>query len=74
MEITINLYASFRYGRFKTQQRFYHGNTVIREIVTELGIPHQDLGAVLHNGVHVSVDTVLERDATISLLPRIGGG
>lgn len=74
MEITINLYASFRYGRFKSQRRSYPGATQIREIVTELGIPSQDLGIVLHNGLHASVDAVLIEDATVSLLPRIGGG
>ena len=74
VQVMVKLFASFRRERFRTELRSYPAATAIREIVHELGIPAQDLGIVLLNGVHACVDTWVEQGDHLSLLPRIGGG
>ena len=74
MHITIMLFASFRYGRFKSEVRSYTVPITIRDIAADLGIPVQDLGIILRNGIHASPDDAVEDGDTISLMPQIGGG
>lgn len=74
MEITIRLYASLRYGRQGTQQRSYQAPQRVAAIAADLGIAPQDIGIVLVDGVHAPADLMLTENATVSLMPRIGGG
>ena len=74
MHIVIKLFASFRYGRFKSEARSYAAPLAIRDIAADLGIPVQDLGIVLRNDIHASPDDAVEDGDTISLMPQIGGG
>ena len=74
MEIEIKLLASLRVGRFKNQAREFPPATGIREVVVGLGILEKDIGIVLVNGQHASLDEALKDGDALSLLPLVGGG
>jgi sulfur-carrier protein len=74
MQITVELHASFRIGRFKSQAISVAASAAIREIVLDLGIPEEDVGIVLLNGRHASLGQSPQEGDVVSLLPRIGGG
>ncbi len=49
--------------------------TEVRKIVKDLGIPESEIAIILINGVHKSLDTVLDQEgAVISLFSPVGGG
>jgi len=74
MQITVELHASFRIGRFKSQAISVPANTAIRQVVLDLGIQEKDVGIVLLNGRHASLGQSPQEGDVVSLLPRIGGG
>lgn len=74
MQITVRLVASFRYNRFNTEARQCPDGTTARQIAEELGLPLAQVGIVLVNGLHATLDTVLQDGDAITLMPRIGGG
>ena len=74
MQVTVKLFASFRIKWFKeTIKECPHGTEVI-EIVKEIGIPVNELGIVLINGRHASLNDKLQDGDIVSLMPLIGGG
>ena len=74
MKIEIKLLASIGVGRFKTEVREYPPATGISQVVRELGIPEKNIGVVLLNGQHASLEDSLKDGDTLSLLPLVGGG
>ena len=74
MQITVELHASFRIGRFKSRAIAIAASAPIRQIAVELGIPEKDVGIVLLNGRHATLDQSPQEGDVLSLLPRIGGG
>ena len=74
MQITVELHASFRVGRFKSRALEVPENAAIRRIALDLGIPEKDIGIVLVNGRHASPGESPKEGDVVSLLPRIGGG
>jgi molybdopterin synthase sulfur carrier subunit len=74
MKITVKLFATFRVGRFKAEDRDYPGGTDCRRIVAEVGLEEEELGIVLVNGRHASLDLPLKEGDTLSLFPLVGGG
>ncbi len=55
MQITVNLFATFREGRFDTASQGYPEGTAVRGVVAELRIPERELGIVLVNGRHAEM-------------------
>ncbi|UFS72612.1 MoaD/ThiS family protein [Geomonas sp. RF6] len=74
MKITVKLFASFRDNRFKVEEREYPEGTVPRTIMEELGITEEEMGIVLINGRHVSLDDPLQEGHTLAMFPLVGGG
>mgnify|MGYP000039618488 CR=1 FL=1 len=74
MKITVKLFASFRVGRFKVEERNYPPGTRIRRIVEELGLSEKELGVVMVNGRHAPLDYALEEGDALALFPLVGGG
>jgi molybdopterin converting factor small subunit len=74
MNVTVKLFATFRVGRFKIDQRDYPPGTSCREIIADVGLTEQELGIVLINGRHAALNTRLEEGDTLSLFPLVGGG
>jgi molybdopterin synthase sulfur carrier subunit len=74
MQITVELHASFRIGRFKSQAISVPASATIGQIVLELGFLEKEIGIVLLNGRHASLGQLPQEGDVLSLLPRIGGG
>jgi molybdopterin converting factor small subunit len=74
MHVTVKLFATFRVGRFKIEQRDYPSGTSCREVIGEVGLSEQEIGIILVNGRHAALDARLEEGDTLSLFPLVGGG
>ena len=74
MQVTVKLFASFRIKWFKEATREYPQCVEVLDIVNEIGIPVNDLGIVLINGNHASINDKLQDGDIVSLMPLIGGG
>jgi len=74
MKITVKLFANFRDNRFKAEEREYPEGTVPRTIMEELGIEEEEMGVVMVNGRHASLDVALTEGSTLSMFPLVGGG
>jgi len=74
MLVTVKLFATFRVGRFKIEQRNYPDGITCREIIADVGLNEQEIGIVLVNGRHADLDANLAEGDTLSLFPLLGGG
>ena len=74
MNVTVKLFATFRTGRFAAENREYQSGTTVLDIVKELDINADDIGATLINGRHVEEDSQLNEGDTLSIFPLVGGG
>lgn len=74
MKITIQLYATFRNGRFKEDLRDYTEGITSREVVADVGLNEGDLGMVLVNGRHAALEQALSHGDKLALFPLLGGG
>jgi len=74
MQITVKLFANFRNNRFKYKLRAIAPDTTVRVIIADLGLVEDELGVVLINGRHASLDQAFAEGDTLSLFPLVGGG
>ena len=74
MHITVKLFATFRNGRFKEAGQERPDGTDCRKIVMDLGLTEEEIGIILVNGRHASLDHLLQDGDTLSLFPLVGGG
>jgi sulfur-carrier protein len=74
MTITVKLFATFRNGRFKIEQQLREAGTTCRQVVLELGLTEEEVGIILVNGRHFTLDYLLKEGDTLSLFPLVGGG
>jgi molybdopterin converting factor small subunit len=74
MKITIKLFATFRDGRFKEEQREIPEGITLRQVVADVGIVEREIGMTLINGCHAPLDKVLSDGDNIFLFPMLTGG
>lgn len=74
MNVTVKLFATFRVGRFKVEERGYPPGTTCRAIIADVGLSEEEIGIVLLNGRHAALDARLAEGDTLSLFPLVGGG
>ena len=74
MQVTVKLFANFRNNRFNKEIRTIAPDITVGAIVTELAIAREEVGVILINGRHGSLDQTLVEGDTLSLFPLIGGG
>ena len=74
MKIMISLYATFRDGRFKQQERDYPDGITFGQVVDDVGVNDEEIGMGLINGRHALLDCVLNDGDILSLFPMLGGG
>ena len=74
MQITVKLFATFRVGRFAAQVMEYPAGTAIREVIRTLHIPEDQLGIIMVNYRHASLEQQLEEGDNLALFPLLGGG
>ncbi|MBT1070240.1 MoaD/ThiS family protein [Pelotalea chapellei] len=74
MQITLKLFATFRTARFKIAPQEVPAGTKCLAIVINLGLTEDEVGVVLVNGRHATLDHILHDNDTLSLFPLVGGG
>jgi len=74
MNLTIQLFATFRNGRFKETRKDFTDNITLGQVVAELGIAEGEVGMVLVNGRHASMGQELCDGQLVALFPLLGGG
>jgi len=74
MNITVKLFASFRTGRFGEKNFDYPEACRVSRVLHELDIAASEVGVLLVNGRHVTVDSNLSPGDTLAIFPLIGGG
>ena len=74
MKITVKLFASFRTGRFKQEQRDYPDGATCGQIAADVGVREEELGIVLVNGRRTPLEKALHDGDSLSLFPLLGGG
>jgi molybdopterin synthase sulfur carrier subunit len=74
MQITVKLFATFRQGRFAIEAREYPPGTSVGQIVDEIDLPREQLGIILVNSRHVTLEHELAEGDTLALFPLVGGG
>ena len=72
--MTVKLFATFREGRFKVEERECPAGAACRRIVSDICLREDELGIVLVNSRHAHLDQELKEGDTISLFPLVGGG
>ena len=74
MQVAVKLFAHFRNNRFKKEVRTIAPGVTVGAIDTELSIAEEEVGVVLINGRHGSLDQALAEGDILSLFPLVGGG
>lgn len=74
MKVTIKLFATLRNGRGKVLEKNYPQETLIKDIVKDLGIDEKDVAILLKNGISATMDNEPLDGDTLSIFPPIGGG
>jgi len=74
MNVLVKLFATFRNDRFKEKRCEYEAGTMVSQVIEELNLPEDQIGAVLVNARHVEDDQELKDGDTLSISPLVGGG
>ncbi len=74
MKVCVKLFATFRNDRFKEKVCEYQEGTMVSDVIKELDLPEDQLGAVLINARHVEADQELKEGDSLSIFPLVGGG
>lgn len=74
MLITIKLFATFREGRFKIEEREVPKGTTIADVLRSLDIDEKEIGTLFVRGRHADTDRALSEGETLAIFPLVGGG
>lgn len=74
MIVTVKLFATYRIGRFKIEERDYPAGTTCAGIAADVGLDPAGIGIILVNGRHAEVDHPLQEGDILALFPLVGGG
>lgn len=75
INITVKLFAQYRDGRFKVEQRVYKEGITAGDIIDELELTKElPLGVLMVNSRHEKEDYRLKEGDILALFPKVGGG
>ncbi|MDR3584143.1 MAG: MoaD/ThiS family protein [Desulfosporosinus sp.] len=74
MRVTIKLFATFRDGRFKVEERDFPEGSCVLDVIQPLGIKPEEIAICLLNGKDANEHKVLKEGDTLALFPPVGGG
>jgi len=74
VRVTIKLFATFRDGRFKVEERELSEGTCVLDVIQPLNITPEEIAICLRNGKDANEHTVLNDGDTLALFPPVGGG
>lgn len=74
MRVTVKLFATFRDGRFKVEEKVLPEDSKVLSVLEPLNIHPEEVAICLVNGRNVNEQHVLNDGDTIALFPPVGGG
>ena len=74
MQIEVRLFAGLRADRFKTRAMEVRDGSRLRDVLSRLDIPEEDVSLPLVNGRYSAMDRALKSGDVLSLFPAVGGG
>lgn len=74
MTVTVKLFAYFRDNRFAKEERIIPEKCQVGEIVDSLGIDREEIGVLMINSRHCTLETELNEKDILAIFPVIGGG
>ena len=74
MRVTVKLFASFRDGRFKVEERNLPEESRVLDVIEPLNIKPEEIAICLVNGRNVNEKHFLKDGDTLALFPPVGGG
>ncbi len=74
MRVTIKLFATFRDGRFKVEERDFPEGSCVLDVLQPLNINPEEVAICLLNGKDAKVHNILNNGDTLALFPPVGGG
>lgn len=74
MRVTVKLFATFREGRFKVEERDFPEASRVLDVLEPLNIVPEEIAICLVNGRNVNEEHLLKDGDTIALFPPVGGG
>jgi len=74
VRVTIKLFAFFRESRFKIENRDLEKGTTVGNIVDVLGINREEIGVLMINSRHTTLETEVSENDILAIFPVIGGG
>jgi len=74
MRVTVKLFATFRDGRFKVEEKDLPEGSKVLSVLGPLKIQPEEVAICLVNGQNVNEHHVLNDGDTIALFPPVGGG
>ncbi len=74
MLVTVKLFAYFRDNRFIKETRDYPPETRVQDIVDKLGIDPDEIGVLMINSRHTTLETTLQENDNLAIFPVVGGG
>jgi len=72
--VTIKLFATFRDGRFKAEERDLPERSCVLDVLQPLNIKPEEIAICLLNGKDANELNVLKDGDTLALFPPVGGG
>lgn len=73
MRVTVNLFATFRKGRFDSEVLEVPSGTTVSNVVDEVRLPGS-IGIIFVNSRHADLSRELSDGDTLSIFPLVGGG
>ena len=74
MRVTIKLFATFREGRFKVEERDFPEESRVLDALQPLNLRPEEISICLINGRDANEQSVLKDGDTLALFPPVGGG
>lgn len=74
MHVTVKLFATFRDGRFKIEEKDLPEESRVLDVLQPLNIKPEEIAICLLNGKNVNEHNVLNDGDILALFPPVGGG
>ncbi|WP_206811652.1 MoaD/ThiS family protein [Paradesulfitobacterium ferrireducens] len=74
MRVLIKLFATFREGRFKSEEWELAPGATVAEVLSRLKIKPEEVSIQLVNGKDAALGQVLQDGDVMALFPPVGGG
>ena len=74
MHVTVKLFATFRDGRFKVEEKELPEESLVLDVLQPLNITPEEVAICLVNGRNANEQHVLKNGDILALFPPVGGG